>query len=116
MKPILAGMFVILGLSAALPLFFFGFFMTPENSVGFSRIYNWYDMIYWIIGAVFYIVGALLFATRIPEKFYPKRFDIVGQSHQIFHIMIVIAAFSHFKGSYLLYIDRINSVCDIVDT
>lgn len=32
----------------------------------------------WAVGAILYIVGALLFMFKIPEKFYPGKFDIFG--------------------------------------
>ena len=36
--------------------------------------------------------------ARIPEALYPGRFDTVGSSHQIFHVLIVLAAMSHLRG------------------
>ena len=35
-------------------------------------------------------VVAFFFVTKIPERFSPGRFDIIGQSHQLFHIAAVI--------------------------
>jgi adiponectin receptor len=35
---------------------------------------------------------------RIPERFKPGRFDIVGCSHQIFHILVVLATAVHLIG------------------
>ena len=36
--------------------------------------------------------------ARIPEKWYPGRFDVVGSSHQIFHVFVVAAALVHWTG------------------
>jgi len=36
------------------------------------------------------------YAERTPERFAPGRFDFFGSSHQIFHILICLAAWSHF--------------------
>ena len=42
--------------------------------------------------------GTMIYAMRIPEKWYPKTFDIYGSSHQIMHILVVLGAFSHAIG------------------
>jgi adiponectin receptor len=57
----------------------------------------------------FYIFGAVMYAMRVPERFthvevdeetYKKsptagKLDIVGNSHQILHVCVVIAAYFH---------------------
>ncbi len=51
----------------------------------------------WLVtSGALYIVGALLYAMRVPERFYPGRFDYLGASHQIFHCLILAAAWSHY--------------------
>lgn len=35
------------------------------------------------------------YAERCPERFAPGRFDLFGTSHQIFHVMILFAAYAH---------------------
>ena len=35
-------------------------------------------------------------ANRWPERLYRGRFDIVGASHQIFHLHVVAAAMAHY--------------------
>ena len=44
------------------------------------------------------LVGAVTYAVRVPEKWYPKRFDIVGNSHQILHVMVILAGLAHMAG------------------
>ncbi|KAI1757954.1 putative hemolysin-III channel protein Izh2 [Xylaria castorea] len=44
------------------------------------------------------LVGAGIYAARIPERWAPYRFDIYGASHQIFHVAVLIAAWIHFCG------------------
>lgn len=34
----------------------------------------------------------------MPEKWSPGRYDIWGNSHQIFHVLVVVAASSHLIG------------------
>jgi len=42
-----------------------------------------------------YITGALIYATRIPERWRPGAFDIWGSSHQIFHLFALFGAILH---------------------
>uniref|UniRef100_A0A671LEK7 Adiponectin receptor 1 n=1 Tax=Sinocyclocheilus anshuiensis TaxID=1608454 RepID=A0A671LEK7_9TELE len=42
--------------------------------------------------------GAALYAARIPERYFPGKCDIWFQSHQIFQVLVVAAAFVHFYG------------------
>ncbi|KAF2496117.1 mPR-typeG-protein-coupled receptor [Lophium mytilinum] len=44
------------------------------------------------------IVGAAFYAARIPERWYPCTFDFVGASHQIFHVIILLAGIVHYAG------------------
>lgn len=37
-------------------------------------------------------------ASRVPEKWYPGRFDLIGASHQLFHIAVVLAVVAHYMG------------------
>lgn len=47
---------------------------------------------------VLYILGAIMYATRVPERWFPGKCDIWFQSHQIFHVLVVAAAFVHLYG------------------
>jgi adiponectin receptor len=53
---------------------------------------------WFILEAVFYISGAVVYAKKHPEKARPGVFDIVGSSHQIFHVFVLLGASSHFVG------------------
>eukprot|EP00268_Persea_americana_P013301 TRINITY_DN15792_c0_g1_i2.p1 TRINITY_DN15792_c0_g1~~TRINITY_DN15792_c0_g1_i2.p1 ORF type:complete len:420 (-),score=47.55 TRINITY_DN15792_c0_g1_i2:374-1633(-) len=55
-----------------------------------------------LMGA-FYGIGALVYATRIPERWKPGRFDIAGHSHQLFHVLVVAGAYTHYHAG-LLYL------------
>ncbi len=50
------------------------------------------------IMAALYLTGALLYAARIPERFLPGKCDIWFHSHQIFHVLVIAAAFVHYHG------------------
>ena len=49
---------------------------------------------------VFALSAAFVYILHVPERFFPTTFDIVGQSHQIFHICTATA--SHFQLQGLL--------------
>ena len=49
-----------------------------------------------LMGAT-YLIGATIYALRIPERWYPGRFDVWLHSHQIFHIAVVLGAYIHYK-------------------
>ena len=42
----------------------------------------------------FYFIGFIIFHFHIPERWSKYKFDIIGNSHQIWHICILIAAIS----------------------
>jgi len=52
-----------------------------------------------------YLIGGLVFATRFPEAWKPGRFNFIGHSHQLFHILVVMAATVH-AWTIRLLIDR----------
>jgi len=54
-----------------------------------------------LMGAV-YLGGAAIYACRIPERWYPGRFDIVGHSHQLWHTAVVLAAYVHYRAVLVL--------------
>ncbi|KAM1127648.1 hypothetical protein ACFX2I_037585 [Malus domestica] len=58
---------------------------------------------YEVLMGVLYGLGALIYATRIPERWRPGKFDIAGHSHQLFHILVVAAAYTHYRAG-LLYL------------
>ncbi|RMZ93586.1 membrane progestin receptor gamma [Brachionus plicatilis] len=42
--------------------------------------------------------SAFLYTTHVPERFWPGKFDIIGQSHQIFHITSFICSLSQYTA------------------
>ena len=43
-----------------------------------------------------YIVGAIFYVLRFPERFFPGKFNTWASSHQLFHICVVCAALVHY--------------------
>ncbi|KAI9024674.1 hemolysin-III related-domain-containing protein [Hyaloraphidium curvatum] len=56
-------------------------------------------MWYMVAMGLMYVAGAMLYGFRWPERQWPGRFDYVGQSHQIFHVLVVAAAAAHWLGT-----------------
>uniref|UniRef100_A0A3B3CTL5 Adiponectin receptor 1a n=1 Tax=Oryzias melastigma TaxID=30732 RepID=A0A3B3CTL5_ORYME len=91
-RPTRAGVFMGLGLSGIVPTMHF----TIEE--GFVKATTVGQMGWFYLMGAMYITGAGLYAARIPERFFPGKCDIWFHSHQIFHVLVVAAAFVHFYG------------------
>ncbi|CDZ98413.1 Predicted membrane proteins, contain hemolysin III domain [Phaffia rhodozyma] len=83
--------FLSLGLSAILPV--------SHNlyAYGLERAQREMGLKYLLGSGALYVVGALNYALRFPERKWLKTFDIVGSSHQIFHVCVIAAAWLHYK-------------------
>ncbi|KAL3535163.1 hypothetical protein ACH5RR_003624 [Cinchona calisaya] len=67
-----------------------------------------------VVMGLFYAAGAGFYMSRIPERWRPGAFDIVGHSHQIFHVFVVAAALAH-SGATLVIMEwrsRGLQICD----
>lgn len=104
-RPFRSLMFILFGLSGGLPI------LTAVNIFGLKNASERSCAPWLVAEGFFYIFGACLYAMRIPERFTHSiehetllenpltgKFDLVGHSHQIFHVMVVIAAFCHWKA------------------
>ena len=60
----------------------------------------------WLVGGTTYAVGAIFYALKFPERYFPRTFDIWLQSHTIFHLMIFAAASLHIWGSFRVFHER----------
>ncbi|KAI0020300.1 hemolysin-III channel protein-like protein Izh2 [Xylariomycetidae sp. FL0641] len=71
----------------------------------------------WIgVTALCNAVGVVIYALKFPEKYYPRRFDIWGASHQVMHVMVVLAALAYTKALLQMSKGRDGSDrCDLVD-
>lgn len=62
--------------------------------------------------AALYITGAALYAARIPERFFPGKFDVWFHSHQLFHIFVIAAAVVHYQGIHEMASHRLSNMCE----
>ncbi|EPE25059.1 hypothetical protein GLAREA_11640 [Glarea lozoyensis ATCC 20868] len=96
-RPYRAAMFVAMGLSAIVPVFH------GLTIYGISNMQERMGLSWLLLQGVFYITGAGLYGARFPERRWPGAFDIWGSSHQIFHILVVMAAASHLYGLLIAF-------------
>ncbi|KAG0228488.1 hemolysin-III related-domain-containing protein [Mortierella sp. GBAus27b] len=85
-------LFLALGLSGLCPIIhsivLYGFELA-QRSMALNYMF--------CMGAT-YVFGTLIYGSRVPERFYPGKFDNFMASHQIFHICVLIGATVHLLG------------------
>ena len=64
------GVFIALGLSGVIPA------MHYVITEGFYQAVNYAALGWLVLMAILYIVGAIIYAVRIPERIWPGKFDI----------------------------------------
>ncbi|XP_058080822.1 heptahelical transmembrane protein 4-like [Magnolia sinica] len=89
-------LFFSMGLSGAAPILHKLILFRHRPEVVHTTVYE-------ILMGVFYGVGALVYATRVPERWKPGKFDIAGHSHQLFHVLVVAGAYMHYRAG-LVYL------------
>ncbi|ETN80518.1 hypothetical protein NECAME_09101 [Necator americanus] len=104
-RPWRAGVFVAMGLSGIVPTVHY-IITDGVRSLFEDNAFHWL-----LLMAFLYLLGALLYATRTPERFFPGKCDIWFQSHQLFHTCVVIAAFVHYFGISEMAWMRLNDQC-----
>lgn len=58
-----------------------------------------------------YVTGVFVYALRFPERVAPGRFDIIGHSHQLWHIATVLAILLHYRAILLFHANRFEFSC-----
>nr|XP_045592482.1 adiponectin receptor protein-like isoform X2 [Procambarus clarkii] len=91
-RPLRAAVFLTFGLSGIIPAVHYTLIE------GFDYAITRASMGWLILMGALYVIGALLYAVRVPERFFPGKCDLWFQSHQIFHILVIAAAFVHYHG------------------
>jgi len=84
--------FVTLALVSCLPIIHFLIMNGISDSIKQGSLDNL------ILMGMLYLTGAFLYAARIPERWLPGKCDIWFHSHQIFHLLVVAAAFVHYHA------------------
>ncbi|KAL4928379.1 hemolysin III family protein [Aspergillus undulatus] len=91
-RPFRAGMFVGMGLSAVFPV------VHGLHLFGRDQMMRQIGLGWLLLQGFLYILGAGIYAARVPERLRPGKFDLWGSSHQIFHVLVVCAVVAHLTG------------------
>ncbi|KAM0247784.1 hypothetical protein ACHAP5_003792 [Fusarium lateritium] len=91
-RPYRTMMFIGLGVSGVVPV------IHGTCIYGLQGLEERMSLSWVVLHGAMYIFGAVLYAARWPERSAPGSFDIWGNSHQIFHVFVILAAVTHFYG------------------
>ncbi|RWS06198.1 adiponectin receptor protein-like protein [Dinothrombium tinctorium] len=105
-RAIRASVFAAFGLSGVIPGVHW---LISQNWITAASLRS--SFICLISMGVLYITGAFLYASRIPERFFPGKCDYWFHSHQIFHILVIIAAIVHYQGISVMALHRVENMC-----
>ncbi|KAI9148063.1 ADIPOR-like receptor IZH2 [Paramyrothecium foliicola] len=92
LRHVRAMMFIGLGLSGVIPM------IHGLTIYGYQGLEDRMSLSWVILHGAMYIFGAVLYAVRWPERSSPGSYDLWGNSHQIFHMFVVLAAATHLYG------------------
>lgn len=106
MRPLRATFFITFAFSSIIPI------ITGCFKFGLAEVFHRVQLRFVGWEAFFYLGGAVIYGYRIPEALAPGKFDFIGSSHQIFHVLVVIGSFCHLRavlGSYMFMHSHINA-------
>jgi len=109
-RPVRASVFTGFGCSGIIPGIHWFF---SQESLHLSSL--WYSLLCLILMGVLYVTGAILYALRVPERFFPGKCDYWFHSHQLFHVLVIAAAVVHYNGISELALYRLTSSSDMCD-
>jgi len=79
-------LYLLLGASSFLPI------AHGTHLYGVEEMDSRMSLGYYLGLGVCHGTGALLYAARVPERWYPRRCDVIGSSHQLMHVLVVCGA------------------------
>uniref|UniRef100_W5NP21 Progestin and adipoQ receptor family member VII, a n=2 Tax=Lepisosteus oculatus TaxID=7918 RepID=W5NP21_LEPOC len=63
--------------------------------------------VFFHVGQVaFFLSSAFFFTQPLPQKWFPGRCDVLGQGHQLFHVLLALCTLSQIEASRLDYLGR----------
>lgn len=87
--------FILFGISGIIPGFHWLILNFDQLSTETALRFSFYRLLFM---GLLYIVGTMLYAFRIPERYFPGKCDIWWHSHQLFHVFVSAATLVHFNG------------------
>ncbi|KAL3270949.1 hypothetical protein HHI36_021454 [Cryptolaemus montrouzieri] len=107
-RPFRAGVFMTFGLSGLVPAIHFGVREGYRNVPAMEAL-GWLFLMGFL-----YVIGALFYTLRVPERFFPGKFDIWLSSHQIFHVFVLAGTLVHYQCISEMAMQRmVIGQCDI---
>jgi adiponectin receptor len=76
----------LFGLASFLPLFHALTLYSP------SQLQSQTSALQFVVLALVNFAGGLVYISRIPERWFPNKFDLWGGSHAVMHVMVMIGA------------------------
>lgn len=98
-RPFRALIFVLFGCSGLIPGLHWLYIHEQQIWANISLKTSFASLL--LMGGL-YIFGAVLYASRIPERYFPGKCDFFLHSHQIFHVFVTMAALVHYYGINIL--------------
>lgn len=98
-----AGLFSLLGLAGVVPAVHFFILECADAECKQRNI----GITFLLSMAASYLIGAVFYAKRFPEKQWPGKFDVLFSSHQIFHVLVVFGVAIHFAGAIWMRSNRL---------
>jgi len=104
-------MYGSLGIFAALPGVHLAYISIsaaggPNDSLDFVP-----SIPYYLTMGCSYLGGLVVYATKVPERYCPGKFDIWGHSHQIWHICVLGGIVLTYFGAFDNYYTRMKIPC-----
>lgn len=103
-----AALFSGLGLFAVFPVMHQLLFYWKEVPPPVVQAMQWE-----VLMGAFYLAGAGVYAARVPERWKPGWFCYGLHSHNIFHLLVVAAAYVHYHACTLLLSWRSSQTCEV---
>ncbi|KXJ95443.1 progestin/adipoQ receptor family protein [Microdochium bolleyi] len=93
--------FVGLGATGFLPIF------QVIYTRGFQWALDFYSDSNLLKSLTVYVIGAIIYASKVPERWYPGAFDYFGNAHNLWHVAVLggivyhfLAMQQHFSGAF----------------
>jgi adiponectin receptor len=65
-----------------------------------------------IFGGI-YLLGLLIYTIQCPERYIAGKFDYCGASHQIWHLLVLLALYITYELNWDLYYERRMHPCPL---
>ncbi|KAJ1977631.1 inc metabolism membrane protein [Dimargaris verticillata] len=60
-----------------------------------------------------YVAGVYFYANKYPERLYPGHFDLIGNSHQLWHLGVIGGIYYHYTAVIHFYESRFTFGCAV---